>query len=485
VRAMPTNPVTFTLRYYARYPVISPATYPPLFYLLEGAAFQVFGASALTARALVAAFAVVVGVYTMAWGRRWIGPAAGWCGAFVVFTPALVIWTNAVMLNVPATALGIACLYHLRRWLDGATPRHAALAVVFLASLLLTYYPGVLIVPLCIAWLALAYRPSQVRRGRSVWVAILAAAAVVPLALAAYLAPVQLARHLPSLRALLRVSTWTFYWSALPAIVGIVLLIVGTAGLVLAWRVPRLRVEAVFIASWVLALILCATPLPAKDTRYILLIAPAFVLAAALGVAALFEGRLPLRPVWQGALVGTGLLLAFWSARSVDVPQVSGFREIAEYIHAQGPSDTVLYDGHYDGVFGFYARALDPGFNGRLVRGGKLLYEAGPTTTFQPRVISRVHTIDDVIDILGHECGCRWVAAEVGPLASRPPQQTIRAALTRSEFSLVRSFPVQADGIERVDLYRVAGPVNQVTTVDLKFPAFTTRVFGGVVPIAR
>src|SRR5262245_21715420 len=41
VGAHPADPLTYTIRYYARYPVISPATYPPLFYLIEGFAFSI------------------------------------------------------------------------------------------------------------------------------------------------------------------------------------------------------------------------------------------------------------------------------------------------------------------------------------------------------------------------------------------------------------------------------------------------------------
>jgi hypothetical protein len=42
LRALPRDPVDYAVRYYARYPVIAPASYPPLFYILEGLAFAVF-----------------------------------------------------------------------------------------------------------------------------------------------------------------------------------------------------------------------------------------------------------------------------------------------------------------------------------------------------------------------------------------------------------------------------------------------------------
>src|SRR5262249_59604709 len=87
LRAFPAEPLTFAVRYYARYPVISPATYPPLFYVVEGFFFQLLGPSPFVAKALIAACAAVAGLYTMAWARRWIAPAWGWGGAGSVFSP--------------------------------------------------------------------------------------------------------------------------------------------------------------------------------------------------------------------------------------------------------------------------------------------------------------------------------------------------------------------------------------------------------------
>ena len=53
------NPVEFTLRYYARYPAINPIGYPPVFYLLEGAAFSLMAVSPFVAKGLVFAFALL------------------------------------------------------------------------------------------------------------------------------------------------------------------------------------------------------------------------------------------------------------------------------------------------------------------------------------------------------------------------------------------------------------------------------------------
>jgi hypothetical protein len=91
-----------------------------------------------------------------------------------------------------------------------------------------------------------------------------------------------------------------------------------------------------------------------------------------------------------------------------------------------------------------------------------------------------------VLSVVRARSGCRWVAVERGQGAERlPSQRLLRQAVERPEFELVRSFPVTAEGVHRVDLYRVLVPVAPVESVDLVFPAFSTRTFERVVPITR
>ena len=89
VHSLPRDPLAYALRYYARYPVIAPVTYPPLFYLVEGLSFAAFGSSPYVAKSVVLVFAILAGLYTMAWARRWIGEPAGWAGAFLAFIPGI------------------------------------------------------------------------------------------------------------------------------------------------------------------------------------------------------------------------------------------------------------------------------------------------------------------------------------------------------------------------------------------------------------
>ena len=233
VHALPHDPVAYALRYYARYPVIAPVTYPPLFYLVEGLAFAAFGSSPYVAKSLVLMFAMVAGLYTMTWARRWIGEPAGWAGAFLAFIPGLVLWSNTVMLNVPATALGLGSLYHFRRWLETGRTTQGLAASGFAIAALLTYYPGGIVLCVLGTWALVGGRPLRFDR-RLLWIAAAALVALLPLVAALVLAPVHTSRQLPTVALLTKRVTWTFYWRVLPDVVGMPAFAAGAVGMATA-----------------------------------------------------------------------------------------------------------------------------------------------------------------------------------------------------------------------------------------------------------
>lgn len=485
LRTLPADPVDFAVRYYARYPVINPAAYPPLFYVFEGLTYAVFGASPYAAKCLVLLFAAMAGCYTLAWARRWIGPPAGWAGAFLAFVPAVVLWSNAVMLNVPAMALALAALYHFRRWLESSRGMQLALAGILLASVMLTYYQALTALPVFAGWSLMASH--RIRIDRRAWrIAGVVLCALLPVAASLLLAPVNASRHLPSLAFLAGGGSLPFYWKVLARAMGSVLLTLGAVSLVAALSTRRWRREALFVATWMLSLTIGLSLLPAKDQRYVLLLAPAFVLAVTLGAACAAEYVARWTPAVHALALSTLLILGAWSAGHVRVPEVTGFREIATYLREHAPNDAVLYDGHYDGLFGFYVRALDPQFERRIARGDRLLYEYGPASTFEWVQKSNVTSTDEAVAVLTTRSGCRWIAIE---RRQRPDsvlgRQLLRDAIARPEFELVRSFRIEGAGVPEVDLYRVVNGVPPVASVDLTFPSFSERPFSNVVPITR
>jgi hypothetical protein len=487
--AVPADPAKFALSYYARYPAINPVAYPPFFYLVEALMLGALGTTTYAVRMAVVGFAALSAIYTQAWARRWIALEAGWAGVFVLLAPGIVLWANAILPNIPAMAMSMALLYHFRQWLETSSRTQLILAGMAGLAVVLTYYLAVVVIGVCLVWSLGHARWRNVARWGLVW-AWAAAIAVVFGALwvvTAILIPLYLSKHtVPTPTFLLRPATWTYYWRALPELTGLASLIIGLGGLAAAFRTPRWRTEAALLSSWIAVVIFGYSILPARDVRYILLSVPAILLAAANGVIVLLQ-RLPaIGEVWRVLALASIMGLAGYSAANVTVPRASGFREVAEYLRLHAPNEAVLYDGYYDGNFVFYVRAHDPKFEQRVVLGSQLLYHYGPRSTFDWVETSEVASEKDVAEVIRSRCGCRWLAVEIGPRSEgAATQRLLRRAIHGSAFEPMGSFQVAANGTERVELYRLSGPIPSERSATLRFPAFTDRVFTGIEPISR
>lgn len=475
---LPDHPLDYALSYFARYPVLVLGIYPPLFHAVAGVAFGLFGPSPWVARGLVLACSGLAGVYVLLWGRRWIGPLAGWAGVCTVLLPGFVRYSNVVLLNVPATALGLASLYHFQAWLADERGRDRLAFVAYGLAAVLTYYPGGIVLPVAMAWLLLSTNPL---RGRFLlMISVLIVVGVVALAVTV---PDHLARQLPSLARLTSAVNWTFYGVRVPAVVGLWWVALAAVGAVVGLWSRTYRTVTLRLVVAMAAVIVCLALLPARDERYALVLGPLLVLTAFVAIVAAVEasGRRQ-RLVATAALVVV-LAASLQAARGTAVPRATGFDDAARYLVTAGPTDAVLYSGIYDGLFTFYVRAMDPGFARRVALAGRVLYQYKQAVDFTWVETPHVTTPDEVVTRLG-ALGCRWVAVEVGAEASLPmTERLLRQALAGPPFERVASFPVTAGPVTRVDLYRFDGPLEPAPPMDLMFPSFTQRVFRDVRPV--
>lgn len=482
IRAFPANPLDFALSYYARYPIIVPLVYPPLFYLLEAALFSVLPPTPAVAKVLVLAFAAMAGLYTTAWARRRIAPIAGWSGSCLITLPAFVVYANTALLNVPAVALSLGSLYHLQEWLDSGSARQRRLFVLFTIAAMLTYFPAGIILPLAIVW-SIASKRLQVVRWRVLWLALAITVSLVVFAWSAI--PVFSNRNAPALARLTHPIAWAYYVNAILRLAGHWWVALSFMSLAAAATIPRLRTDAFRLAVAYPVVLLCLVPLPAFSDRYALLLIPVSAVSLFLGVVSIAEraGR------WKDAVAGVGtialLLWSAWSGAHTHVPNVSGFRNVAEYMRAHAPEDALLYSGRYDGVVGFYLRAADPAFESRLVLTKSLLYRAELNRRFLWVETPKVGSVADVIAMIRERSGCRWVAVERGDEKEMAvSDRHLRNALEGPEFEHVETFAITGGASSRVDLYRFRQAIEPAPPIDLEFPAFSSRVFYGVQPIS-
>jgi 4-amino-4-deoxy-L-arabinose transferase-like glycosyltransferase len=291
----PVHPIQFAMDYYARYPVIQPAAYPPLFYLLEGFAFSLFGASPYVAKTLVSSAAIVSGIYLIAWLRRWVAPEAGWGGLVFVLQPAVIRYSNAVMLNLPAMALALGALYHTRVWLESRDKRtHIYVATGLVFTGILTYFPNAIVIPIIFVWI-LAMSGWEVLRHRRLWITcgfgmlILAPLGI----LAKQWSPAHANAVLAPFRSGFHPEALLFYFNHLSEIVVPVISIFALMGIVLMIWHRDLHPHLKYLLLWMGICYFAFSIVSFKDARYVMLLVPALVILSVQFFFASAAGGVP------------------------------------------------------------------------------------------------------------------------------------------------------------------------------------------------
>ena len=489
----------YAMSYYARYPVIKPSAYPPVFYLAEASLFGVFTPSPFLAKGLVLGSTLVSALYTAAWIRRWIAVEAGWAAALLLLMPGIVIWSHAVMLHMPALALATASLFHVRRWLESGEAatdwRQFGLGVLFGTLGVFTYFQAAVVGVVTLAWIGVERRWRLLMRREVLPVVGVAVVLLISgvLALSRW-APAHLAWVVPQLNVILDPASWTYYLDVLPGLFTWHLLALALLGSLAGLAIRRWRAEARMLITWCVATYAFFSYIDAKEARYILFLAPPIVCLAIVavyslstGLAALLSRVHPGRdlavPLASGALALILLGQIAMAARQ-PVPSVGGFEEVMAYVEELVPEGAVFYDGYHHGIFVAYLQADDPEYRRRVVLGSKLLYTYAGHTGW--RLEEFVTSPEETVALLRQRGGARVLVIEHSEFSEEiAAQKYLREAVRRAPFELLRSFPMQGSMVERVDVYRMSGPIDESKTVDLPFPILGAGVRYSVRPIER
>jgi hypothetical protein len=487
------HPKQYALEYYARYPAINPVPYPPLFYLLEGAAFAVCGPSPYVAKSLVLLFALMAAIYLLAWLRRWVLPEVGWAAALLLLTPGLVTYSHVVLLNVPALAWNLAALYHARSWLESRAPsslRRLYLVVGMCLLGILTYYPviiGLLVIP---AWFVFFGRRKALHRARMLVAGLVSLLLLAPAAwVAVKWAPIYVSWLNPIHNQTLNIANWAYYGKHLPKTIGTPLLVLAIAGIVAGLATRRWRREIGLLLVWLAVTYVAFSMIQAKEERYVLSLLLPLIACGTISTLLIIhwlERLLRVPANLRGLLFAVAITIAVgaqgWQSSHKRIPDIKGFKEVVAYLKERAPDEPVLYDGHHDGVFVFYMRAGDPHFRQQVVLGSKLLYAFALVRGW--RMQEFASTQDEVVEILRTRGGCKWLVLEMNRKSNDlAPARRLRNTVQRQEFKLMASFPIHDGDSTHIDVYRLQIPVDRPEAIDLSFPILGKNAQFRVTPI--
>jgi GT2 family glycosyltransferase len=492
LQSLDPHPVEFALSYYARYPVINPVSYPPVFYVLEAAAFTVFGPSPFVAKGLVLVFTLLAALVTMAWLRRWVAAEAGVLGALVPLLPEVVRLSHAIMLNVPAFALVVAALYAARRWLDEPDSRWIYPAALLSLLAILCYVPSAILVFVLVAWIVALGRARLLLKPRTLLLAAGCGLVLLPWTMIVIRwAPGHSEMVTPSantITKLTRYSSLAFYPNHAGSVFGSVTCGLAALGAIAGLASRPWRRETAVLLVWVAVTVLVLTCLKAREPRYMLPLATPLVCLGALAIvvpARLVRGGMAHHV--QQALVPAAMLAllaaAAVRAAATPIPELRGFQPLVAFLARAASGERILYDGACSGVFTVLVRAADPAFRLQIIRGDKLLYIEPVMQLIKPR--SFVETPQEVLDALRCRAGCRWLAIEEVSAPGLPAAATLlRAVVAGPEFEHVRTFCITNPGPLTIDVYRMRGPIETPDAIELPVPMLGAEARVRARPIA-
>ena len=501
------DPKGYALSYHARYPVINPTKHPPVFYILEAVFFGGLTPSPYVAKGLVLGFALMAALYTTAWCRRWIDEDAGWAGVLLILLPGVVRWSHAIMPNVPALALSIGALYHIRRWLESprapASPvwRHLYVGATLAVLSILTYLTSCVLLLIAGIWLIVERRWRLLWNRKTLAVFVTFTLALIPWVIVVLKFEPHRIKMATGSTEIYTDFNWatdlwslTYYLRCIPELFGTHLLIIAALGIAGGMLVRRWRHETVLLMIMTVVTYIFFWYMPAKEGRYILLLSLPIVIFCMLGLLSIVHCINKLarfRTAWARAvtIITVAVLLTAqgWLASKVSVNSVSGHKQLVEYLEKVAPDEPVFYDGKDWECFIFHIQAGDPDYRRRVVLGSKLLYAQSWWLGSQEFVSSA----QEVVEVLQKRGGCKWVVVADRPATSKVTAPVfLRKAVEGPQFELVKSFPITrmlTTGVDKtsVCVYRFLVPIERVDQVDMPFFGRGENLYYQSKPIQR
>lgn len=498
------DPKYYALSYFARYPVIAPTKYPPIFYLLEAVLFGIVGPSPYIAKLLVLGFTLMAALYTTVWCRRWIAQEAGWAGALIILLPSMVQWSNAIMLNIPTVALSIGALYHFRRWLESPSEfpswKNLYLGAAMAVLSILTYVTSCVIILIIGTWIIIEKRWSLLWKRRTLIILIISAMSLLPwLIVVLSFERNRIETATGRVDYIISASYWqwalSYYPKCLPQLFGTNILLIALFGIASGILVRRWRHETILLLIIMVICFIFFSYVPHREARYILLMSLPIAILCFIFLQTIVQcinKIYKLTPKWIRIVNLTGVVVLLisqaWLASRVSVPSVSGFKQLIKFIEKVAPNEPVFYDGRSSLIFTFYIQAGDPDYRRRVVLGKKLLYAELPLS--EKNTVDFVSSPKEVVEVLKKSGGCKWiVVADFGSQKSKAPEN-LREAIKGPQFELVKSFPItysSSSGVNimNIKVYRFLVPIEQVNEINMPIFSYGEGKFFQIKPIQR
>jgi hypothetical protein len=233
----------------------------------------------------------------------------------------------------------------------------------------------------------------------------------------------------------------TYYWIAIPGLVGWPLLALALIGLITCFSWNSKENNLVFL-SWILSVYLVMTLIGHKEARYIIYLVPAIIYFATCPLM-----FCPRRYEWLQIASYVLLLLVVvitaWSAWRFERPYVSGYAPVAHEIRLISDSGVILVDTKIPANLIFFMRNED------TLRRFVLLRKALYSVRIKDELGSEeyIHTIEGLKKLMRDD-GIRFIVVSNPPPDDFPVETLLRNFLSTSQFRLINRYPITGNSLE-------------------------------------
>ena len=429
------HPVQYTYRYYAQYPAVAILHWPPLFYIVEGLSFLLFGPSVVSARLSVLLFCVLL-LYQ--WFRLVEESldvySAEICTAVLGLLPIILLFEKSVMLEIPSLALTVAAIRHWIAYLEHHQRRSLYFSALWLSAALLCKQTSIYVLVFCGLTLVVTRQWRRIFSRDAALFAIIVGIFAGPfLMLMFFVQGKAVANDLASYR----MSGWeriTYFSQVLPDTIPPTLLLLALIGAALAfrWDVPK---RTAIMGCWILSGYATFSWFGQREPRFAVYWLPPVVYFAVGLITRFFRTerfRMGMR-VAAAALILI-LLIPAWRYHR---PYISGYKETASRVVKSYDSGIVLFDGPVPGNFIFFLRALDPARRFVVLR--KLLH--ADDIRRGPHSQELLHSREEISNAL-RDYGVRLAVVSQNLGVSFDSQRELREELSSDDFNLLQRFSI-------------------------------------------
>ncbi|MBV8841171.1 MAG: glycosyltransferase family 39 protein [Bryobacterales bacterium] len=471
----------FAMNYYLRYPALTILFYPPLFPVVEGMFFGIFGISLFTAQLTVSVFylAAAWGVYVLC--RRWMSPGPALAVSLLfIGCPEVAFWGRQVMLEIPVCAFLIWTAVAFVRYLEDRRPGLAYAVAVLLAGAAYTKQTSMFIVP-ALLWTGWRKFGPALFKDRHVWgSAGLFTALMVPLLI------VNLKFGRLNAGSVvggdwngIPVFSWqglSYYARQFPSQTNWAIVVLAVVALV-AWVALGKGAEGdSFFAAWLAAGYAFFSFIALKEPRHTVLI---LLPLAFFAVRALTRFAPPaIVPI----LAVTFAVVSFGNTMlRHPPPYVDGYAKAAEYIAARAPrGSVVLFSGYRDGAFIFDLRRQLKRTDLWVLRADKLLLRVavGRQLGVEQLRVSEAETEGMI-----NELGVSYIVNQPNFWDDLSNMQQLQHVLHSSQFRKVATIPITSNvnhTDRELEIYENLMPIqiNRKQRIRMELPIIGVQVEG-------